>query len=61
MSPTRTMANMLEAAPVLPILRAMDAHRERMIAIQMSAYPDHWTEEERREMAEQHLFGRAAA
>ncbi len=31
---------------------------ERMIAIQMAGYPSGWTDLERREMAEQHLFGR---
>lgn len=30
---------------------------ERMIAIQMAAYPAGWTEDEKREMAERHLFG----
>jgi hypothetical protein len=51
-------ARLLEAPmPVRSILNAMDAHRERMIAIQSEAYPDHWSAAERREMAEQHLFG----
>lgn len=30
-------------------------HVERMIEIQMQAYPDDWTEVERREMAVKHL------
>ncbi|MDF2382448.1 hypothetical protein JMG10_13280 [Nostoc ellipsosporum NOK] len=47
--------------PVMPLARELDACSERMIAIQMTAYPAHWTEEESREMAEQHLFGRAVA
>jgi hypothetical protein len=29
----------------------------RMVAIQMAAYPAHWTEEERRESAGRYLFG----
>lgn len=32
---------------------------ERMVAVQMHAYPSSWTEEERREMAERYLFGSA--
>jgi hypothetical protein len=32
---------------------------ERMVAVQMHAYPSSWTEEERREMAERNLFGGA--
>lgn len=32
---------------------------ERMIAIQCEAYPASWPEADKREMAEQHLFGRA--
>lgn len=31
---------------------------DRMIAIQMSAYPDSWTDDDKRETAEIHLFGR---
>lgn len=30
---------------------------ERMVAIQMTAYPAHWSDEDRREVAEKHLFG----
>ena len=37
--------------------RALDAGLERMVRIQMEAYPPHWTEAERRELAEKHLFG----
>jgi hypothetical protein len=31
---------------------------ERMIRLQMQAYPDHWPEEDRRDLAERHLFGK---
>ncbi len=43
MSGIRTQANLLSAS------------LERMIAIQQSAYPDHWTREEKREMARREL------
>jgi hypothetical protein len=33
----------------------------RMLAIQMSAYPSHWSDADKREMAELHLFGKAIA
>lgn len=39
---------------------ALSDSLERMVVIQMEAYPRHWTEAERREMAERHLFGGAA-
>lgn len=49
----------------LPLLASvgaeLDARCERMVAIQCAAYPDHWTGDEKREMAERHLFGRAAS
>lgn len=32
---------------------------ERMIAVQMLAYPDHWSPADKREAAQLHLFGRA--
>lgn len=41
-------------------VRQLGAKLERMIAVQMAAYPSGWTEEEKREMAEQHLFGDGA-
>jgi hypothetical protein len=31
---------------------------ERMILVQMQAYPAHWPEQDRRELAEHHLFGK---
>lgn len=31
---------------------------DRMIATQMGAYPDSWTDADKREVAELHLFGR---
>jgi hypothetical protein len=31
---------------------------ENMIRIQMTAYPNDWSDEDKREMAQQHLFGR---
>ena len=31
---------------------------ERIIELQMQAYPPHWPERDRRELAEQHLFGK---
>ena len=34
---------------------------ERMIHLQMQAYPAHWPEEDRRDLAEQHLFGKRAS
>lgn len=55
-------ARMLDAVAqdgVMPIARRLGDAVEAMIAIQMEAYPSHWTEEERREMAERHLFGSA--
>lgn len=38
-------------------LEQMGVHLDRMIAIQATAYPDHWPDADRRELAEKHLFG----
>ena len=35
-----------------------EAPLDRMIEIQMGAYPDSWPEADKREMAELHLFGK---
>lgn len=43
------------SAGILELADAMNASVERMIAVQMTAYPSHWSDEDRREMAEQHL------
>jgi hypothetical protein len=58
-SAARHEANCLNAA-VSDIAAELGAHVERMIQIQMEAYPEHWSEQDRRDMAEQHLFGRGA-
>lgn len=39
---------------------AMQSAIETMIAIQIAAYPSGWTDQEYREMAVEHLFGKAA-
>lgn len=49
-------ARLIKATAPVPFA-ALAERTERMIAIQMTAYPASWTEEEKREMAEQHLFG----
>ena len=51
MSATQRHARLLEAARTLPFAT------ERMIAVQMTAYPSDWPEAEKREAAELHLFG----
>jgi hypothetical protein len=40
------------------VAASIGASLDRMVAVQIAAYPDHWTSAEKREMAEQHLFGR---
>lgn len=40
----------------LPIMESLGIHLESMIAIQATAYPSHWSEADRRELAERHLF-----
>jgi len=55
MSTTQRQARLLEAA------RALALPTERMIAVQMTAYPNDWTEADKREAAELHLFGDAMA
>jgi hypothetical protein len=35
----------------------LGAALDRMIAIQATAYPTHWSAADKRELAEQHLFG----
>lgn len=47
MTRTRTLAN---------CLAQINSATERMIATQMLAYPDDWTEADKREAAELHLF-----
>lgn len=47
--------------PARTVMGAADdiaASVERMIALQIAAYPTGWTDAEYREMAVQHLFGR---
>jgi hypothetical protein len=39
----------------LPVLESLGIHLDRMIEIQMSAYPECWSVEDRREMAENYL------
>lgn len=34
---------------------------DRMVTTAMTAFPSHWTDQERREMAEQQLFGKRGA
>ena len=46
---TRSLAN---------CVAALEAPVERMITTQMLAYPDGWSETEKREAAQLHLFGR---
>ena len=53
MSATQRHARLLEAARALPFAT------ERMIAVQMTAYPNDWPEADKREAAELHLFGTA--
>lgn len=38
------------------IIKSLGVHLESMIAAQMTAYPTHWSDDDRRELAEQHLF-----
>lgn len=44
-----------EPAFLAPLGNALD----RMVTIQMTAYPSAWTEAERREAAEEYLFGQS--
>ena len=53
-------ARMLASVEAETLPGALSDSLERMVVIQMEAYPRHWTEAERREMAERHLFGGAA-
>lgn len=39
----------------------LGGHLDNMVRIQMGSYPSDWSEADRREMAEWHLFGRAGA
>jgi hypothetical protein len=43
----------------LPVLESLGIHLDRMIEIQMSAYPECWSVEDRREMAENYLAMRS--
>lgn len=47
--------------PALVIAAEIGVRVQRMIEIQMSAYPNGWTDAERRDSAVRHLFGREAA
>lgn len=47
------------AQPVPAVAAPLGAALDRMVAVQMAAYPDHWTNDEKREVATAHLFGRA--
>ena len=49
MTRTRTLAN---------CLAQINSATERMIAVQMLAYPNDWPEADKREVAMLHLFGR---
>lgn len=49
-------ARLLQATQPKPFEQLGNA-LESMVQIQMKAYPSHWSDEDRREMAEQHLFG----
>jgi hypothetical protein len=51
-------ARLIEATKPEPF-PALAQGIEAMIVIQMAAYPSGWTEDERRETAVHHLFGRA--
>jgi hypothetical protein len=56
MTRARQFANCLDAvAPSFPA--RINAATERMIATQMTAYPADWSDADKREMAERHLFG----
>jgi hypothetical protein len=46
--------------PVMDVAAGIDAATERMIELQIEAYPRGWTEAEYREVAVKHLFGAAA-
>ena len=43
--------------PVMDVAAEMRARLDNMVRLQMGAYPDHWTEAEKRECAERYLFG----
>lgn len=49
-------ARLLQATQPTPFEQLGNA-LESMVQIQMTGYPPHWSDEDRREMAEQHLFG----
>lgn len=50
-------ARLLKVTERVPAIVTLAMHLDRMVAIQMAAYPESWTDDEKREMAEQHLFG----
>lgn len=56
MSIART-ARLLEATTPVPFADALGARLESMIRTQMEAYPADWSDADKREMAEWHLFG----
>jgi len=43
----------------IPVLESLGVCLNRMIELQMQAYPNCWDDAERREEAEKHLFGRS--
>lgn len=49
-----------ETRPISETAARLGAALDRMIALQMTAYPDDWSADDRREMAERDLFGRAS-
>jgi hypothetical protein len=46
----------LTAIRPAPLMDELASAMERMIAIQVTAYPDCWSDDDRREMAIHHLF-----
>lgn len=47
--------------PAWAYLERLSNSLERMVQIQMTAYPDAWSDEDKREMAERELFGERGA
>lgn len=50
-----TSLSLQSPVPVRRLANLLNDSIERMISIQMTGYPDHWSDEDRREMAIQHL------
>lgn len=55
---TRHIAALLDRADEPAFMAPLGNALDRMVTIQMTAYPAAWTEAERREAAEEYLFGR---